>query len=153
MEQQIIWTDLSYSEWWYETLTGKRRVAQIRNEIVFCRGIVLFFDYTRSLFDEKEKIGVWKVPSQYTSSIFLIIFHESTNIKQITTLKENYIPVFTITKAAARQQNYQSVWSGEDSWTRKKVKVLAKHKTLYWRLRLFSTCYMQYTFSTLIDRY
>ena len=151
MEQQIIWTDLSYSERWYETLTNKTRVAQIRNEIVFCRGIVLFFDYTRSFFDEKEEIGVWKVPSQYTSSIFLIIFHESTNIKQITTLKENYM--LTITKAAARQQNYQSVWSGEDPWTRKKVKVLAKHKTWYWLLHLFSTYNMQYTSTTLIDRY
>ena len=53
----------------------------------------------------------WCLESSFTnylsSPLFLIIFHESTNISQIPALKVSYI--LTISKAAASQQNYQSI--------------------------------------------
>ena len=47
---------------------------------MLCRVISCFFDYSHTLvFHEAKEIGVWNVPSQITSSLLLVIFHETSN--------------------------------------------------------------------------
>ena len=80
VEYEIIWFDLSYIERSYETLTNKTWVTKIRSENVLCRGIVLFFDNTRS----EES---WCLESSFTNYLFTVSDNLSWKYKYITDLQ------------------------------------------------------------------